>query len=137
MGFQISACPSRSPWGQIDHAKQEAPGIWFVSTPGHGGFLLSAERMAALPAWARFNNAARQKNAFEEDCEWALVVLAFQAEFPPDQVLAAQKSVRATAGYDFPGFNATGWKQVAAMFPVGGASQTQVSQGQLALEVNA
>ena len=33
-----------SPWGKIDLATRCTKGIWFVSTPSHGGFWLSKDR---------------------------------------------------------------------------------------------
>ena len=33
-----------SPWGKIDLATRCTKGIWFVSTPSHGGFWLSEDR---------------------------------------------------------------------------------------------
>lgn len=74
--FLPSPRPSHSPWGTIDHADQIVPGVWSVGTPSHGGFLLSPERQAAMPAAAR-----RKGPAYEEDVDWCLVALAFADEF--------------------------------------------------------
>ena len=78
--FSNSPKPTSSPWGHIQGAKEIFPGVWNVSTPGHGGLILSAERMAAMPAALKCNVYGRG-NAFEEDCEWALVAAAFPEEF--------------------------------------------------------
>ena len=59
-----------------NEAEEILPGIWEVSTPSHGGFVLSEERQAAMPVPFRFEH--RQ---YEEDVNWALVVLGFEAEF--------------------------------------------------------
>lgn len=74
--FSATPQPTRCPWGIIDHADQLVPGIWSVGTPSHGGFLLSPERQAALPAAIR-----RADGAYEEDAEWSLVALTFADEF--------------------------------------------------------
>ncbi len=65
-----------SPWGPVQHQRIIAPGITQVSTAGHGGILLSPERQNAMPAALR-----RLHASYEEDCEWALVALAFPDEF--------------------------------------------------------
>jgi hypothetical protein len=65
-----------SPWGYVDRQTIIAPGIRQVSTAGHGGILLSAERQSAMPDALR-----REHASYEEDCEWALIALAFPEEF--------------------------------------------------------
>jgi len=70
--------PRHSPWGQIDNCETIAPGIYRVSTSSHGGYILSPQRLAAMPKALRLHN----DNHFEEDCEWCLVVLSFPDLFP-------------------------------------------------------
>ena len=69
----------KTPWGESQHEQRFAEGIGFVSTAGHGGILLSQERLAAMPKSLRdvppFGMYPRKW--FEEDCEVALVALAF------------------------------------------------------------
>lgn len=77
--FKSTPEPKSSPWGKPDQVEEAAPGIWRVFTPGHGGFLLSPERMKAMPIELRVNSYGGN-NAFEEDCEWALVFAAFYDE---------------------------------------------------------
>ena len=70
--------PRYSMWGPVQTCQTIAPGIFQVTTASHGGFILSAERIAEMPT-------ALQKpdgNCFEEDCAWCLVVLSFPAYFP-------------------------------------------------------
>lgn len=68
---------SRSPWGEAQHVDQPAPGIAFASTPGHGGFKLSKERNAAIPA------ALRNKSGwYEEDVEANIVGMVHPEAFP-------------------------------------------------------
>ena len=64
-----------TPWGMAQDVELIAPGIGTVSTAGHGGFKLSRERNAAMPAYMR-----RDGGWYEEDCEWSLVGLVFEAE---------------------------------------------------------
>lgn len=64
--YQRSDCPKSSPWGAIQDKKELAPGIWQVSTAGHGGIKLSRERNAAMPGYMR-----NEGGWYEEDCEWA------------------------------------------------------------------
>lgn len=51
--YKSSPCPKSSPWGAIQDKRELAPGIWQVSTAGHGGIKLSRERNAAVPAYMR------------------------------------------------------------------------------------
>ncbi|WP_313806632.1 DUF7007 domain-containing protein [Sphingobium sp.] len=75
MTFLPTAQPTMSIWGAIQSADQIAPGIWHVSTPSHGGILLSEQRQAAMPDALR-----RDEPFYEEDVNWALVYLGFEAE---------------------------------------------------------
>lgn len=74
--FQRTPCPTHSPWGGIEHKTELAPGIWWVSTPSHGGAKLSEERNAAMPDCLR-----RESGWYEEDCQWALAALVFPEAF--------------------------------------------------------
>jgi hypothetical protein len=74
--FKPSPCPTSTPWGGIDSADQVHAGIWSVTTPSHGGFILSPERQAAMPESLRLSNPI-----YEEDADYALVILGFEAEF--------------------------------------------------------
>lgn len=78
-----------SPWGAIQHAKQVAEGIELVSTAGHGGFKLDRRRNAKMPEVFR-----RPGGWYEEDCEYALVVLIFPELFSEKEVEAAHKSAK-------------------------------------------
>lgn len=61
----------RSPWGTIDHVSEVSEGkVWLVSTPGHGGYKLSAAANKLIPAEFR-----KTGGWYEEDCDWVLVVL--------------------------------------------------------------
>jgi hypothetical protein len=64
--YERCPCPKTSPWGKIQEKRELAPGIWTVSTAGHGGVKLSRERNAAMPDYMR-----NEGGWYEEDCEWA------------------------------------------------------------------
>lgn len=74
--FQPSDRPDATPWGAIDSAEQIHPGIWHVTTPSHGGFLLSDARQRSMPECLMLDHPI-----YEEDTGYALVVLAFAPEF--------------------------------------------------------
>lgn len=74
--FQPSLRPSNSMWGAVQTADQVLPGIWSVTTASHGGLILSLERRKAMP-----DALGSDTSQYEEDCEWALVILAFETEF--------------------------------------------------------
>jgi hypothetical protein len=81
MAYQSCPCPARSPWGAIQTKRELAPGIWSVSTAGHGGIKLSRERNAAVPQYMRSDGGW-----YEEDCEWAIAAvvhpIGFQRHLP-------------------------------------------------------
>ena len=69
-------CPQHSIWGAIQAAEQILPGIWQVHTASHGGFILSDSRQAAMPGSLKLDGTS-----YEEDADYALVALGFEAEF--------------------------------------------------------
>ena len=76
MSYSTSPRPAGSIWGPIHSADQLLPGIWHVTTASHGGIILSDERQAAMPEALRAASPS-----YEEDVDWALVHLGFDAEF--------------------------------------------------------
>lgn len=81
--YKQTPAPKHTPWGQADDVSEVAPGWWSVGTPSHGGFILSAERVADLPQLhiERSFNGQGARGIFEEDCDWVIPVLAFQDEY--------------------------------------------------------
>ena len=73
--------PASSPWGAVQYGSVLADGIISVSTAGHGGVRISVERLRQMPPALR-NGRHRW---FEEDCEAALVGLAFADELGFDE----------------------------------------------------
>lgn len=63
---------TNSPWGKIDIITEVIQGVFFVSTPSHGGFMVSKN----IP----LSNAAKNRSipfegfyCFEEDCQASIV----------------------------------------------------------------
>lgn len=89
MKFTDNAKPDTSPWGALTALSLEncATGIWRVDTARGGGYYLSAERRAAMPAAVRhFKNQVQRDQGgtgqwFDEVNDWALVCLAFPKDF--------------------------------------------------------
>ena len=76
-----------TPWGPAETVATIADGIYFVSTPSHGGFYLKPELNALVPSdWraASFNGRAQQ-GWYEEDCDWCMVVLTFPDHFKAEE----------------------------------------------------
>ena len=68
--------PEETPWGDPQLANQVLPGIWTVSTATHGGLVLSDQRQADMPDALQLTD-----RYYEEDCDWALVYVAYADEF--------------------------------------------------------
>lgn len=97
-------CPKESPWGAVDNPPTELlPGMFSVSTPGHGGIWLApdlakvAEAVmgSIMPDWRPFT---RSWSWLEEDCDWVVAALTFPGGFRPDAVAYAMRAV-SQSGY--------------------------------------
>lgn len=87
------ARPVQTPWGPADFATEYAPGLVFYSTPGHGGFHVSRERLAIMPEPYRSQTPfCRQAGWYEEDCDWAVVALAFPEVFTLKEIESARQT---------------------------------------------
>lgn len=85
---------SQTPWGHSDTATQYAPGIVFYETPNHGGFHLSHQRRAEMPKLLRqFRGYSGDPQWYEEDCDWAVVALAFPSMFDGKELWHATNTV--------------------------------------------
>lgn len=88
--FTHTPRPTYSLWGQVDQAEEIMAGVWQVSTPSHGGIILSAQRLEFVPRAyldASFGRNGWQGN-FEEDCDMAIPLCVFEYEYR--QYLAAK-----------------------------------------------
>lgn len=65
-----------SPWGKVQVKEEICPGIWSVSTAGHGGYKLDRKMNALVPKELR-----NPGGWYEEDCEWAKVVVSIPDKF--------------------------------------------------------
>lgn len=88
-----------TPWGPAQHIREIAPGIVSYSTASHGGIHLSPERIAEMPKplqkFVPFGGEQRGPGRwFEEDCDWAVVALAFPQFFTDDDHAAALATIR-------------------------------------------
>ncbi len=96
---------SETPWGPAQVVTELAPGIVRVNTASHGDILLNEDRMAALPSAIAAIRTWCGVNAFEEDCDAALVTLAFPDAFDERDSAYAIDSVRgAYHGFDLDAF---------------------------------
>lgn len=78
-------------WGKIDSMRvygNEKVKLTMVSTPSHGGFILSSLALKKMPEELR--NVGDTDGTFEEDCQWSAVVVAFPTLFSEDVYKAAK-----------------------------------------------
>jgi len=87
-------CSTATPWGRAESCISYAEGITFYVTPSHGGFHLSAARMNIVRALFRGFVTFAGGPWFEEDCDYCVVVLAFQDVFTSTEVSAASAAMR-------------------------------------------
>lgn len=87
-----------TPWGIADWCVNYAVGIDSFCTPGHGGFRLSAVRRMQMPAGLREFVGYGGPGWYEEDCDWAVVALAFPSLFEPMAVWGAIRTVKGFSG---------------------------------------
>ncbi len=74
--YQPCPCPEQSPWGKVQTKQELAPGIWSVSTAGHGGIKLSRGRNAAVPKYMR-----AEGGWYEEDEQWSIAAVVHPIGF--------------------------------------------------------
>lgn len=91
-----------TPWGPATSVELIAPGLHQVATEGHGGILVDDERMTCMPASiAALRPWSGVRGAYEEDSDWALVVLSFPAEFDERRCTSAIATARSSRGGAF------------------------------------
>ena len=76
---QLSISPKSSPWGEVEYSKEIFPGVWNVSTPGHGGIMIEKDSMPQftqeLKMVSKYGGKFKNFICFEEDVEALAVVL--------------------------------------------------------------
>lgn len=86
-----------TPWGRSQSSREMFPGAVFYSTAGHGGVHLTKERMRefrrVFPNFETFAGGPW----FEEDQDYAVVILAFADRFSDEQVRSAVLTARSAA----------------------------------------
>jgi len=96
--------PAHTPWGMSQDSDKIADGIVFYSTASHGGYKLSPARMTEFiiqfPDFRTFAGGSW----FEEDCDAAMVPVAFPDCFPTDQVSMARDCVRSMGRHGYERF---------------------------------
>ncbi len=88
-----------TPWGISDSHKNISEGIDWFGTPSHGGFRLSAERLAQLPLRFKYFKPWAGAGWFEEDCDWCVVVIAFPGFFSVEDRTNAEKTFMGSLSY--------------------------------------
>jgi len=109
--FAPTSRPTYSPWGRPDECDEIAPGIWRVFTPSHGGFIISQQRRDRMPPVLRDFQTFAGGNSYEEDCDWAIVALAYPDHFTREQLACARQVFGAFKGSD------SKYAAVAAAYP--------------------
>lgn len=80
---------THTPWGAPQDQKIIAEGIIRVDTASHGGYFLNEQARAAMPTMLAIAPTFAGPGWYEEDCDWAMVALAFPQYFNGYQLLAA------------------------------------------------
>lgn len=87
-----------SPWGVPQSQKEITPGVVRVDTAGHGGYWVSDEMLLKMPVDCRtVKTFCGEIGWYEEDCDWATVVLAFPQFFTEEHFYFAVDSVQHTS----------------------------------------
>lgn len=82
-----------TPWGPAQSVEEIGGGILQVSTASHGGLYVPLELYRRMPGGLQ-QNPYGGGTWFEEDCEWALVALAFPQWFDTRAMWHAVRTVQ-------------------------------------------
>lgn len=66
--------PEQSPWGEVQHCRELCPGVFQVSTAGHGGIMARTERSVFSTAAKKYGVRESGYLCFEEDCAAAVTL---------------------------------------------------------------
>jgi hypothetical protein len=94
-GHDQTARSKQTPWGYADAIDEIGNGIYFASTPSHGGYFVPSALLGQIPEahQARALRWSGSRNWYEEDCEWASVAVAFPDLFTPAMLEAAVNAI--------------------------------------------
>ena len=82
-----------TPWGPSQTVENIADGIDRITTASHGGYRLSADRLArVVQMFPRFRSYTGD-GWYEEDCDWAIVALVFTDHFDSATLRGAVRTV--------------------------------------------
>lgn len=72
-----------TPWGPAQDMHEIALGLYLVETPSHGGYFLEQEINDLVPHALRESTFCGNgfSGWYEEDCDWAIVVVCFPEFF--------------------------------------------------------
>ena len=104
-----------TPWGTSQQQKKIADGITSYSTASHGGYQVSAERLAEMPDCIREFKTYAGTGWYEEDCDWCLVVLSFPSLFDGRSCHYAIKTLKMSTSDYFKDLAAAYWKTPQAI----------------------
>lgn len=95
MNRKTECVTTSTPWGKADMVTRFAKGINFYSTPGHGGFHLSAKLNKLVPIELRQASwgGLGLKGWYEEDCDAYIVITVFSQHFTPEEVDNAREAL--------------------------------------------
>ena len=103
----------RTPWGAADTETVFTPDIALYLTPSHGGIKVSDTLNGLVPQSMRRNDGW-----YEEDCNWAIVVVAFPRLFSLSRLKAAVKTMQFWHGDTYREWRATTrTKNQSRLFP--------------------
>lgn len=85
-----------TPWGKAQQSTKVGDGVVWHSTASHGGFQVTAKLPKPLQEFVPFT---RKAGWYEEDCDWAIVVVAFPALFSAAEVANAKRTIAARPDY--------------------------------------
>lgn len=80
-----------SPWGAVQTEKVIGDGVRLVTTSSHGGFLVTEPALSRMPAILKAIVPWAGEGAYEEDVDWAIVILAFPHLFSDSELSSACK----------------------------------------------
>ena len=104
-----------TPWGPSQQQEKIADGIVSYSTAGHGGYHVSAARLAEMPDCIRDFKTYAGTGWYEEDCDWCLVALSFPSLFDNRSCYYAVKTLKMSTSDYFKDLAAAYWKTPQAI----------------------
>ena len=104
-----------TPWGASQQQKKIADGITSYSTASHGGYHVSAARLAEMPDCIRDFKTYAGTGWYEEDCDWCLVALSFPSLFDNRSCYYAVKTLKMSTSDYFKDLAAAYWKTPQAI----------------------